>query len=545
MKKKKQQQSLYKNGTILTMDENQTIHSAMLIEKGHIRAIGEEEELQKFCTKTTKTIDLKGKTVMPGFLDAHGHFIMQALSKKLFLDVSCYPIGKITSIKMLLEELDHFNKKTKGNTPIIAFGFDDTLISEYRMPLAKDLDKISKTRSIIVLHTSIHMMSANTAAMQKAKVVKELPQPKGGTIYYEKGKPIGIFEEMPAMLPILKKSLHLSMLFGIFRTLKREGDFYLSKGITTVCEGAGAFTLLYQGTYKFYPMKNRAIICPAFQKEKLPKKIKREASFRLIDGPIKLILDGSIQAYTAYLSTPYEKPHPTRPKPTDYRGFPSLSLPELKTKLSAILGANRSFAVHCNGDAAIDLLLQACEDLQLINDPAKRNLIIHCQTVREDQLEKMKTFGLLPSFFPAHIYVWGDRHYETFLGPERGSRINPLHSAKRLKIPFSLHNDAPVTTPDPLKLVWNAVTRTTSKGMILGAEQKIDVYEALKGITSYAAYQYHLEDELGTLTAGKRADFVLLSKNPLTCKKETLKDIKVLASYMDGNQVYKQRKGKG
>ncbi|MBQ5707576.1 MAG: amidohydrolase family protein, partial [Peptococcaceae bacterium] len=164
--------------------------------------------------------------------------------------------------------------------------------------------------------------------------------------------------------------------------------------------------------------------------------------------------------------------------------------------------------------------------------------IIHCQTVRDDQLEKMKELSLYPSFFPAHIYVWGDRHTNNFLGQERASRISPCASALNRGLRISLHNDEPVTKAKPLGLVWNAVSRTTSSGKVLGAEQAISVYDALKAVTIDSAWQYHLEDKLGSLAAGKKADFIVLAQNPLTCAVDEIPHILIEQTWVDGKQVW-------
>lgn len=534
---------LFKNATIITMENENETTDALLTSNDKIIAVGSESELMdRLGNQEVKVINLHGKTIMPGFLDAHGHFFLKALSQKAFVDVSCFPIGKIKSLSMLIEEMTRYCNQNKGSSTVIGFGFDDTLIEEYRMPTAKDLDQISTTRGIIILHTSIHMMSANTKAIERSGLLYEKSQPKGGTVYYENGIAKGWFEEMAAMLPVLKKALSLNMLKGLFRSMRTEGDRYLQKGLTTVCEGAGNMSVFYQLSYLFCGLQNRAILCPSHQGAKLPPRIKSNSCSKLIDGPVKLILDGSIQANTAYLSKPYYKSHPTRSKAEDYAGFPSMNVDQLLHQIQDILRDNRSFAIHCNGDGAIDLLMEACAQIEPKLLTNKRNLIIHCQTIREDQLDQLKKYHLYPSFFSAHIYVWGDRHYHTFLGPKRGARINPAASAVRRGIPFSLHNDAPVTNADPLQLVWNAVTRKTSTGMILGEDQKISIYEALKGITINVAYQYGLECSLGSIKKGKKADFVILNKNPLTCDADEIKNIKVEATFIDGKQVFRRKK---
>ncbi|WP_300686859.1 amidohydrolase family protein, partial [uncultured Bilophila sp.] len=165
-------------------------------------------------------------------------------------------------------------------------------------------------------------------------------------------------------------------------------------------------------------------------------------------------------------------------------------------------------------------------------------IVIHCQTVREDQLDRIKRLGVVPSFFVVHTYFWGDRHYEIFLGPDRAERISPLRSAVRRGILFSNHNDTFVTPIDPLLSVWSAVNRRTSGGRTLGAGQTIPVMEALRSVTSWAAYQACEENIKGSLEAGKLADMVVLEENPLEVDPLTIKDIRVLATIVGDEIVY-------
>lgn len=526
---------LIKNANLITMDEKFS-GDCMIIDNGKILAVGKEEKLILDKVKGADVVDMKGATILPGFIDPHGHFFISAMAHKLFADVSCYPIGKIRSISMLIHSLRNYGKAHPGKDPIIGFGFDDTLAEEYRMPTAEDLDQVSAERSVIVLHTSLHMLSANTTAMRKAGIVDCSFQPECGRVYYENGRPNGIFEESDAMMPIVKKVLSAKMVLSILKAMEEESERYLQKGITTVCEGAGNMAGIYKLAYKCHRMKNRAIVCQSLKADgKLPSRITFEDGKRLIDGPVKLIADGSIQAYTAYLTIPYYQNHPTRPKPEGYCGNPGMPKEKLEQALDEIGKAGRAFAVHCNGDAALDMVLDAFSKA-LHADKEARNLIIHCQTAREDQLDRMKELGMLPSFFPAHVYVWGDSHVHTFLGAERGSRIDPVGSAVGRQMCFTLHNDAPVTEPSPLTLIWNTVCRTTQKGAVIAPEQCISVYEALKGVTCNAAFQYGIEGWLGTLTPGKRADFVVLDRNILTVPAEELRNIEIAEVWVDGKR---------
>ena len=195
--------------------------------------------------------------------------------------------------------------------------------------------------------------------------------------------------------------------------------------------------------------------------------------------------------------------------------------------------------MHANGDAAIDDVLEAYEQAQkALPDVNRRHIIIHCQTAREDQLDRIRRLGVVPSFFVVHTYYWGDRHHEIFLGPDRAGRINPLRSALEWRIPFTNHNDSAVTPMDPLLSVWSAVNRRTASGRVLGEEQTIPVLEALRSVTTWGAWQFHEERIKGSLEPGKLADMTILAENPLAVAPRRLRDISVVGVLVGNELVF-------
>ena len=532
-------QKIFENGTIITMDESCPRAEAVLVENGSIIKVGSREDVFAAARDGARVIDLKGRTLLPGFFDAHGHFISTALAELSFVDLRCAPVGRIRSIAQMIQALKSSPQARKGKGPIVGFGYDDTLIEDGRMAEAEDLDQVSRTRPVIVIHSSFHLVMANTAAMKAAGADSPDFKPEGGVVRRRNGKAVGVFEEMPAARGLMNIAFNGSAISKLFTGIGSISRTYLKNGVTTICEGASGNDMVkvVKLAMKTGQFPARYLICPNLTDEgTVPPRIKGR---HIINGPVKLFMDGSIQCYTASLTEPYYTEAPGREGDTDYKGFTHMSVEELRGKLETILESNRSFAIHSNGDDALDKIIEALEGCQnLDRNHYKRNLIIHCQTAREDQLDKMKYLNLYPSFFPAHIYVWGDRHYNTFLGPRRAERLDPAGSAVRQGIIFSLHNDSPVTPTKPLELVWNAVTRRTKEGRILGEDQRISVMEALKGVTIYAAYQYKVEDILGSITEGKRADFVALDRNPLEVPAESLKDIRTERVWVDGRIVW-------
>mgnify|MGYP000835048149 CR=1 FL=1 len=255
-------------------------------------------------------------------------------------------------------------------------------------------------------------------------------------------------------------------------------------------------------------------------------------------GGCKLFLDGSPQGKTAWLSTPYLVP--PEGEGADYCGFPVQREEAVQAQMERCLRNRWQLHVHANGDAAIEQMIRcygrAMETTGV--DEELRPVIIHCQTVREDQLDRMHQLGLLPSYFLDHVYYWGDYHRTSVLGEERAARISPLASTVRRGMRFTLHQDSPVVPPDILLSIHNAVNRRTAGGHLLGAEQRIDVGEALRAVTLYAAYQLFEEDQKGSIMPGKRADFVLLDRNPLACSPEDIRHVRVKKTIRAGTVIY-------
>jgi predicted amidohydrolase YtcJ len=260
---------------------------------------------------------------------------------------------------------------------------------------------------------------------------------------------------------------------------------------------------------------------------------------RLALGGVKLVLDGSPQAKTAYLGTPYHVPPPGQP--ADYRGYPVVSQAFVDAALARFLPAGIPVIAHANGDAAGDMLIDAVARA-VARSPGidHRTVMIHAQTVREDQLDRMRELGMIPSFFAAHAFFWGDWHRDAVLGPERAARISPARSALARALPFTIHNDAPVVPPDAIRLLWAAVNRTTRSGALLGPEQRIGTLDALRALTANGAYQIFEERLKGTLAVGKRADLVILSRDPLQLGPEQLLELGVVETFSHGRSVFRR-----
>ncbi|MFN7931991.1 MAG: amidohydrolase [Bryobacteraceae bacterium] len=534
---------IYRNGTVLTMDPAGRVAEAVAIENGRITRAGTNAEIG---TNAARIVDLKGRTVLPGFYAAHDHFPSSGLAALYQVDLNSPPMGAIRNMASLIAAL---RKKAETTTPgewIIGRGYDDTLLAERRHPTRADLDRVSINHPVYIVHTSGHLGVANSKALAIAAITKDTPQPKGGRIRIDPktSEPNGVIEES---LGLIAKHLPQVTLEQTLQAMRYDSKIYAAKGVTTtVIAGASRQRMIEFKTAiarGFVPIRINALLAGAAA----PPTRQEADGFQSPNGQlrvtgVKLFQDGSIQGYTGYLAAPY---HQQPEGKQDYNGYSLRPRAELVNQVKRLHQGGYQIAIHGNGDAAIDDILAAYEEAQRETPRADvRHRIEHCQTPREDQLDRMRTLGISPSFFEAHVYYWGDRHRDIFLGPTRAARISPLASARRRGIRFTLHNDTPVTPVDPILLVWAAVNRITTSGQQLGPDQRIDVTAALRAVTSDAAWQNHQEQERGSIEAGHLADFVILDRNPLTTPPAELRNIQVLETIIGGKTIYQREASK-
>jgi predicted amidohydrolase YtcJ len=325
--------------------------------------------------------------------------------------------------------------------------------------------------------------------------------------------------------------------------VRSAAQLYAAQGFTTVQNGLATIEQIkgMSVASKVGLIPQRLVVWPkdelGLEVAKQAVDLQQFANDRVYIGATKLVGDGSIQGYTGFLSAPYYKPGD---HPADYRGYPTLDAATLNTQVKTIQCAGQQLAVHENGDAAIDLFLDAWEAaLEACPSEDARPILVHAQMSRPDQLERMKKLGVVPSFFSAHVYYWGDRHRDLFLGPERAARISPAASAAALGIRFTTHLDTPIVPIDSMLQLWTPVARETSSGELLGPEERVSVEQALRAMTSDAAWQLRLEDQVGSIEAGKQADLVILSANPLDYEGD-LRDIEIERTLVGGVTIYEK-----
>ncbi|WP_456379817.1 amidohydrolase [Thiolapillus sp.] len=571
-------QTLYYGGDILTMEGDRPHYvEAVLVKEGKIIHAGKKADAVNNYAGETVKVDLKGKTMMPSFFDPHGHLLLTTLLVA-YADLNPPPIGRIDSIAKLKQALiDYKTSHHLGSDDwIIGMNYDDTGMKEQRHPTRWDLDEVSKTNPIYIMHSSSHFAVANSRALEIAGITEKTPDPSGGKFLRdEKGRLTGVMSEGAAFKQVMLKITTPKPEVALAAVKKTLLERFAAQGITTAQECGGAlegFIKLMQLAAKQKMLPIDVIAYPNAEEiglmHKYPPSGQYDNRFRI--AGMKLVLDGSIQGYTAYLSKPYFKipkefePEPAQcqvgdkaallidespstheksppPKKSEgYRGKPNFDQPGLEKIVNQAFANDWHLMVHCNGDAAADMTLEAVEKaLGKYPNPDHRTTIIHAQTMREDQLDKTRKLNMALTLFPSHVYYWGDRHAKLFLGPERTKRMDPMRSVIERGIPYTIHTDSPVTPTNLLDAVQFAVNRTSIGGKVYGADQAMTPYEALKAITINAAWQHREEKAKGSIVPGKVADLVILSANPLKVNKNEIRKIKVNETIKEGQTIYR------
>lgn len=525
---------LYYNGDIITMEKD-TYVEAILVKNGIISKVGNYNDVITLSDADTELIDLNGKTLLPAFIDPHSH--ITALGSTLCL----VPLSGAASYDEIAQRLRDFKEKNNilPSQWIMGFGYDNNILPNATHPTKELLDMVSTENPILITHASGHMGVVNSLALKEFGLTEASKDPEGGRIgrVSNTNEPNGYLEEKAFMnyaQKIPQKSLQ-----EVCQYTASAQDIYLKYGITTVQDGMVKNAEMAQLKYLaenhmlkldivgYVDIKDSRNLLE--ENNEYVKKYKN--NFKI--GGYKMFLDGSPQGKTAWLTKPYLTSE------DGYRGYPIYTDDAAYELVETAVKSNVQLLTHCNGDAAADQLIN-CFKKVLTTPNANDNtrpVMIHAQTVRYDQIDAMKEIKMIPSYFVAHTYFWGDVHIEN-LGMERAAKISPLKTTIEKGVPFTLHQDSPVIMPDMLLTVWCAVNRITKNGVSIGSFEQISPLEALKGITINAAYQYFEEDTKGSIKEGKYADLVILDKNPLKVDPMTIKDIKVLNTIKRGEILY-------
>jgi predicted amidohydrolase YtcJ len=528
---------------IITMDDTQ--FEAVAVVADRIAATGTRDEILAMQGESTRVIELGDNALLPGFIDAHGHFSAVARNADI-LDLSSPPVGSVNQIddiiNMLKSRIDE--QQIAPGEWVFGFGYDDSLLLENRHPNRDDLDQASTTHPIVIRHVSGHLLAANSAALAQRGVNSGTFNPDGGIIRRRPGtnEPDGVMEETAmGLFPSSTSSISPERQL----VLRREAlEVYAGYGITTIQDsnvGLGYVDRMraeaerepFQLDIVSYVMANGL---SDDQLSAVNHDTSYSNGYRV--GGVKFTLDGSPQGRTAWLSQPYDEGPPGAD--SQYVAYPSYDPEAYKRRMVGLLERGIPVLAHANGDAAIELMIEGVENAVAGKSlPDHRSVAIHAQLIRADQMDRVKQVGIVPSYYAVHPFFWGDWHRLSF-GEERAAFISPVRATIDREIPFTIHNDSPVVPPDIMRLVSITVNRLTRSGYVLGPDQRATVMEALNAVTMGAAYQYFEEEEKGSITTGKRADLVILEQNPLVVDPTSLQDIGVVETFARGSSVYRR-----
>ena len=554
--------AVYFNGDIITMKGNKPKYvKAVAVSNGKITYVGGKEEAMIRAGKGAALIDLKGKTLLPGFIDAHGHLINYGKN------LTWAQLRSATSVEEVINRMKEQVKNTPEGQWIIGFGYMVKNLAEKRVPTAEELDQVSKNHPVLIMDASGHAGSINSVIMKQVGYTSETKNPDGGEILRKPGtnEPSGPINETAlnqvlTLQPNASSELADKVMIG-------AADLWAQYGQTTAMEcGFGRNPddifivqnaidkkllkidlLLYAKESETDHALNAAM--PIVAKYQAPDAIRNGLLSSRPDlnkgyinrvklGGVKYWLDGDL--FTMWMSQPYTNNPPG--VTGSYSGFGQIPDSVVNAGFDRFWKTNFQIHLHMNGDAAAEQALVAMERaIKKYGAFDHRPVFVHASYMRPDQIKRMKAVGGIPSYLVASIPAGGGVVINNF-GKERADQMVATNTLIKKGMKFTISHDAPVSgTPAILPLVWAAVNRKTNEGVVVGEGEKITPYQALLAVTNYAAYQIKEEKSKGSLEVGKLADMVILDKNPLKVLPETIKDIEVLETIKEGVSIYKKK----
>ena len=538
---------VFVGGPIVTVNAKNEEVQALATKDGKIVAVGLEADIRKnWVDQKTQVIDLRGQTLMPGFVEPHVHIVLTAMVEGLWLDLSNFSLPYDT-IETLSEKLRAALKTVPPGGWLAGFGVDPSRTSPFMAELTVEvLDKVSKDVPIFIINQSGHIGYVNSKAFELAGVNNQTPNPPGGGIYVkdEKGNLTGKLIEPPSYVPFQAK-MPVPTQQELIQAMRNTTKRLATKGVTTSAEitvGANLGLENEIGLYKYLlangglPVRVRAYLYGSA----IPKGFQGvkpnegDDLFRYVG--VKFISDGSTQGLTAALNEPY-----AYPAGTTFRGDLNYKDEQLLATMKPYFDQGWQISVHANGSRAVEQTLNNYAKLLDGNSqPEKRRLRIeHFTVTTPEQLVRTKQLGVVPGFTIGHVHYWGQAFNDQILGAPRAECIDPSASLKKEGVRFAYHSDSPVSPYGPLKYITQGVTRVWQSPLqrkVLGPNERISVDDAIRAVTIDAAYQMMSDDKIGSLEVGKLADFVVLEKNPRATSAEQIGDIKVLQTWVGGKR---------
>ena len=541
--------TIYPARRLITMNPRQPEAAAVAVKDGRILGVGSVEDLLKWGPAT---IDerFKDKVIMPGLIEGHCHLKEGGMWSWTYLgwfdrrDPSGHVWAGLKSMQAVVERLTQVDAEmtAKGlslDQPLLAWGFDPIYFGGERM----DVHHLSGiARPIVITHANGHLMNVNTIMLKLADITAATDVE--GVVKDAQGEPTGELQEPTAMHLVIRKVGNA----GLLSPMDDAGMLNFSaiacmQGVTTATDlvndySDGSYDLLARATsrddyrVRLYPAFRAFHGAAAAAKStgRVLDLMKRNTE-KLRFGIIKLMLDGSIQGFSARMRWPgYFNGAPN--------GIWVMDPKQYEEDFEVYHRAGLQVHTHTNADQASEAAIEAIEGVLTRSPrPDHRHTLQHAQMIDAAMFRKMAQLGLCVNVFSNHIWYWGDQHYEMTMGPDRANRMNDARAALDCGVALAIHSDAPVTPLGPLFTAWCAVNRVTPSGRVLGPNHRITVTEALHAITMGAAWTLKADHEIGSLEVGKRADFAVLEDDPLAIDPIKLKDVRVWGTVLNG-QVF-------
>ncbi len=534
--------TIYRARRIHTHNPNQPLTTHVAVREGRILGTGSLEDLSGWGPHQ---IDdrFADRILLPGLIEGHSHLTAGAVWRFVYCGVfdvrgpDGVRVPGRPTLESVIAALVAQSRVGPGDQPVGGWGFDPIYFGTSRMT-RHDLDQVSATQAVGVLHASNHIANVNSAALEKAGLMRAgIDHP--GVPLGEDGLPTGELKGPEAMMMALRHvGLHKAFVTGDVTTLRAFGRLAVVAGVTTATDLGGALrdqdiaVMLAETGAEDFPVR---LVTPLRAMDMSPRQMVDRAGAlcalstdQLRLGAIKLVADGSIQGFSARLRWPGY-----------FNGAPNglwYTAPETIAETYALaLEAGIQVHTHTNGDEATDLALDCLEGaLKRHPGPDHRFILQHCQLADAAQFRRMRALGMGVNLFANHHFYWGDQHRALTVGPERAERMNACRTALDTGVPMAIHSDAPITPLNPLFTAWAAVNRTTASGRILGGPERLSVAQALHAITLGAAWTLKLDGEIGSIECGKRADFCVLEDDPYEVAPEALKDVRIWGTVQGG-----------
>lgn len=511
-----------------TIDADYTDATAFAIRGERILAVGSDSDVSNLKGPATRILDARGKTITPGFIDAHSHPTMA--NEAVSANVNVRTITKVQ--ELLAQQAD----KTPAGHWVLAHMYDDTKFDEGRPLNRSDIDAVVASHPVIVRHRGGHTAVVNSQAFDLLGVDNNTPDPEGGRFFRENGQLTGKVAEKAmyqfndvGTWPVIDRE---TMRDNVYLTSKRMAMTGLTS--TTDASGDAASWRAYTDALEAGAMDFRLSFMPSSRDEIYAAM--KAASVRsgfgnnmLRVGAVKYAADGSASERTMRMSTPFEG--------TDDYGISTMNQEEIYAAVDEAVASGFRIGIHANGDVTIDQVLNAYERaLKNWQGPNPRFRIEHCSLVNHELLTRIKATGTIPTPFYTYAHYHGNKWVD--YGSERMEWMFAHRSFLDYEIPVAPASDFTPGPYEPLMAIQSMITRKDAQGRVWGESQRISALEALTICTINGAYASFEENDKGSITPGKLADFVLLDRDPVTSDPDSIKDINVLGTWLGGRQTY-------